>query len=479
MQRLLARYAHWLHLRWPAGVVERLPEAAPNGTTAVAGVRIVGDLTGIPLLKFAADSGARAVQRIVAEPGFAAGRRSDGGGLDLAIVGGGVSGIAAALEAREHGLEFRVFESTQPFSTVIDFPRAKPIYTYPTTMTPAGPLQVHADIKERLVDELETQRVSGGIEPVRAHVVRLERRGDDILLHGEREILARARRVIVAIGRSGSFRKLGVPGEQLDKVYNRLHDPMDFAGRQVLVVGGGDSAVEAAIALASAGVHVVLSHRSKELSRPKPENLDKLRALVSDPAAPVAVERPTSERVTTATTAERRRGAAVGSLRIAPASRVVEIRPDAVRVRDAAGAETVLANDVVFTMIGRDAPLDFFRRSQIPIRGERGARQWLGLAAFVALCCFVYTWKAGGAITRAFAARGWFPFNVRPWLESWSAAVADPASLLGTLAISLREPSFYYSLAYTLCIVGFGIDRMRRRRTPYVRAQTATLMAFQ
>jgi thioredoxin reductase/ferredoxin len=483
MRRWLATYVHWLHTRWPAGVVEKLPEARDDGTTAVPGVRVVGDLTGIPLLKFAADTGARAVQAIAAEPGFAAGRRP--GVLDLAIVGGGVAGIAAALEARRTGLEFAVFEAAQPFSTVADFPKAKPIYTYPTDMVPAGPLQLHADVKERLLDELESQRAAAGIDPIAGRIERLERRGDEILLFGaaagdgRADVVARARRVVVAIGRSGSFRKLGVPGESRDKVYNRLHDPKDFAGRQVLVVGGGDSALEAAIALVGAGAHVVLSYRGREFARPKPDNLDKLRMLQADPAAAVAVERPTSERVTTAADSSRRGDAPPGSLRVLLGSSVLEIGAEAVRLRDGSGRDTTLPNDVMFSMIGREAPLDFFRRSGIPVRGELRARHWLGLGAFFAFCCFLYTWKAGGPVTRAFEARGWFPFGVPGWLQSISAAAMDPATLVGTLAISLREPSFYYSLAYTLCIVLFGVDRMRRRRTPYVRAQTASLMAFQ
>src|SRR5215831_11886227 len=110
MFALLGRYTHWLHTRWPAGTVEKLPEVRSDGTTAIPGLRIVGDLTGIPLLKFASDTGARAVQEILIEREFPA-SRSGGDVLDLGIVGGGVSGIAAALEARKAGLRFKVFEA--------------------------------------------------------------------------------------------------------------------------------------------------------------------------------------------------------------------------------------------------------------------------------------------------------------------------------------------------------------------------------
>src|SRR5262245_9598253 len=252
MKNVFAAYTNWLHTRWPAGTVEKLPEVQEDGTTAVAGIRIVGDLTGIPLLKFSSDSGARAVQSILAEPEFAANRSSDKGLLDIAIIGGGVSGIAAGIEAKKANLKFQIFEATQIFSTVVNFPKAKPIYTYPTEMTPAGGLQFHADIKEALLEEMEQQRKQAGVEVTHARIESIQRKGNELLLrHGDG--VTRARRVIVGIGRSGNHRKLGVPGEDLDKVYNRLYDPKDYADKNALVVGGGDTALETAIALAISG----------------------------------------------------------------------------------------------------------------------------------------------------------------------------------------------------------------------------------
>ena len=113
-----------------------------------------------------------------------------------------------------------------------------------------GGLQFSADVKEALVAEMEEQRRAAGIEVAPARIERIERRGGELLLHKDDKTTIAARRAIVAIGRSGNFRKLGVPGEELDKVYNRLFDPKEFAGQNALVVGGGDSALETAIALA-------------------------------------------------------------------------------------------------------------------------------------------------------------------------------------------------------------------------------------
>ena len=215
MPGLIQRYTHWLHTQWPAGTVEKLPASGEDGVTNLPGVRIVGDLTGIPLLKFSSDTGASAVRAILREPDF---QKGEGEILDLAIIGAGVAGISAAIEARKAGLNFVVIEATEIFSTVVNFPKAKPIYTYPTEMKLEGGLQFTADVKEALLEEMEEQRRAAGIEITPGGWSGSSARMAQLILHmGEGEPL-RARRVIVAIGRSGNFRKLGVPGEELDKV---------------------------------------------------------------------------------------------------------------------------------------------------------------------------------------------------------------------------------------------------------------------
>ena len=486
MANPIALYMRWLHTRWPAGTVERLPDVREDGTTAVPGVRVVGDLTGVPLLKFSSDTGARAVEAILAEPDFPATRGKDADILDLAIIGAGVSGMAAALEAKKAGLSFSVFEASEPFATVANFPKGKPIYTYPTGMTPAGELQFRSEVhpKEQLLEDLEAKKRAAGIQVTLARIERIERKGGLLLLHhGDKKTVTRARRVIVGIGRSGNHRKLGVPGEDLDKVFNRLYDPKEFAGQSALVVGGGDSALETAIALATAGAHVTLSYRKKEFARPKPENIEKIRMLERNPAAPVAVEHPTSERVTTATMPAVGDHHPVGSIRLAMATQVVRVEPKQVVLKDEAGQQTILPNDVVFTMLGREAPLEFFRRSGIPIRGEWSVGFVSGFAAFLLACFFLYNWKASGHVNQWFQKNHLFPYNVPTLLEraggSIAASAKRPETLLGTLAISLTEPGFYYSSAYCLCVLLFGIARIRRRKTPYATRQTITLTLIQ
>jgi thioredoxin reductase/ferredoxin len=480
MAGIIERYTKWLHAQWPAGTVEKLPVSGPEGVTGQSGVRIVGDLTGIPLLKFSSDTGARAVRAILREPDFAKGGERDPAVLDLAIIGAGVAGISAAIEAKRAGLNFAVFEATEIFSTVINFPKAKPIYTYPTEMKLEGGLQFTADVKEALLEEMEAQRKAAGIEVTPARIERLEPRGrgKPLLLHKSDKTTLTARRVIIAIGRSGNFRKLACPGEELDKVYNRLFDPKEFAGQNALVVGGGDSALETAIALATCGAHVTLSYRRKELARAKPANIEKVEMLVRDASADVQIEKPTSERVNTAVTSGMRGQKSPGSLKLALGTEVTRIERDQVYLKN--GTESPLPNDVVFTMLGREAPLEFFRRSGIPIAGEATPRGWIALGVFLAFCVFLYAWKSGGF------AETW----LNPWPENMPAIlgslggwfqsqVADRSTLLGTVAVSLKSRSFYYTLLYSLSIVIFGITRIRRRRTPYVTLQTTVLMLVQ
>jgi NosR/NirI family nitrous oxide reductase transcriptional regulator len=440
---VLRRYARWLHLRWPAGRVERLPRLGPAGETSVPGVYVTGDLTGIPLLKFAADSGARTVRAILADPGFAAARAARPEDvLDLAIVGAGVSGMAAALETRRAGLAPLVLEAAAPFATIADFPAGKPIFAYPRAMVPAGDLRVTATVKEDLAAELAAQAADVPVVPGR--VVRLERRRGRIALHLEGGGVREALRVVLAVGRSGDFRRLGVPGQDLDKVHHRLHDPRDHAGRRVLVVGGGDAALETAAALSRAGASVVLAHRGADLARAKEENAEEVLALARE-----------------------------ARLRVALGTRVVEILPGSVVLSGPGGPET-LANDVVFVLIGREAPLDLFRRSGIAVQREWTGRTVAGFALFLLFCAALYDWKSGGRLDAWSARAGAFPHSLA------AAAEAAPAgSLARVLLTSASTPSFAYTVAYSALVVAFGVRRIRRRRTPYVTRQTLALMAIQ
>ena len=444
-----------------------MPVADVHGETPLSGVYVVGDLKGVPLLKFAADSGARAIRRIAAERRGAP-LLAPEDGVEVLILGAGVAGAAAALEARKTGLSFAVIEAAEPFFTVANFPQGKPIFAYPTDLVPAGELQFSATVKESLLEDLRSRWASSGISTVAGRAERLRRRGagwEVLLADGSAR---RAARVVIALGRSGHFRRLGVPGEDRDKVTHRLHDPRDHAGKDVLVVGGGDSALETAVALAESGARVTLSYRKGEWSRPKPENVERLNAAVN-PRAPGA-EGGFPE------------GAPRGALRLALGTRVVDIGASEATLESDGGRREKVPNDLVFVMAGREAPVEFFRRSGLPMRGESRPAGWVAAALFMVFLAALYDWKAGGFLESLWS-RGSFPGAVPEVLSRLggiaAAWIADRRTLLGTVAVSMKSRSFYYTLIYTALVGFFGWRRVRNRPTAYIKRQTATLFLVQ
>ncbi|HBM85940.1 MAG TPA: hypothetical protein DD423_04010 [Opitutae bacterium] len=448
MPNLIARYTHWLHTQWPSGGVEKGPGVNDDGTTNLKGVRVVGDLTGVPLLKFSADTGAKAVGELLQESDFKVGAGTGSDVYDLVIVGAGVSGMSAAIEAKRAGLNFVLYEADESFATIHNFPRKKPIFTYPTEMRNAGQLDFKADVKEALLEELKAQQSAHGIQTTRAKVQRICREGGVLCVDFFKGAPVKAQRVIVAIGRTGNFRKLNVPGEGLDKVSNRLIDASELAGQQVMVVGGGDSALEAAIALAEAGAIVSLSYRKKAFSRAKPENVDKVQELATKQ-----------------------------ELILYMGTNLQQINEDDVVVCGEDNQDCLVPNAAVFTLIGREPPLDFFRQSKISVTGDWTPKVWAGLVGFFIAFMVFYHWQKGLWL------QDLRPGKMAWWLSSlggfFQAQVDNPRHLLNHLRGALNQPGFYYSLAYCVCVVAFGIRRIKRRRTPYVKLQTLTLSAFQ
>ena len=441
-------YYQWLHGKWPAGRVEKSPEVNDDGTCNVPGIRVVGDLTGVPLLKFSADTGARAVEAILAESNFEKGAADDET-LDLAIIGAGVSGISAAIEAKKAGLNFKIYESAESFSTIKNFPRKKPIYAYPTDMVPAGEMRFKSEVKEALLEELDVQQQQHGIETTKAAIQKLSRSGGLIHLHVKDNTI-KARRVIIAIGRTGNFRKLNVPGEGLEKVSNRLIDASKFGGKRVLVVGGGDSAMEAAISLAEEGATVDLSYRKKEFARPKPENIEKLKRLESE-----------------------------GKLALHLGTNIQDIDDNEVTLCGESGCDNIIPNDNVFTLIGREAPLDFFRKSGIHVTGDTNAKFWTTISFAFLFCFWIYHWKKGGKLPFDAKLPEWLLPNPGTLFDGLSGWWATPGTLGYIFKGAVNDPGFYYSLAYCTCVLFFGLRRIKRRKTPYVRRQTIVLTLIQ
>ena len=206
---------HHCAAQWPADAVERLLIDETNQCSG----RLYRRRSADPLLKFSADTGARAVQHILQDSGFSAGHSNDDAVYDLAIIGAGISGIAAAMEAQKAGLKFVLIESSQAFSTLKNFPKQKPIYTYPTDMVPAGDLRFNGDYKEPLIEDLEA-RLGPLVSPSPRRIHRIERRGGVLRLQKSpmRSPQTFARSWESSPSVEVELSNSGVPGEDLNKV---------------------------------------------------------------------------------------------------------------------------------------------------------------------------------------------------------------------------------------------------------------------
>ncbi len=263
----------------------------------------------------------------------------------LAVIGGGPAGIAAGLVAKDRGLAFMVVEQGEFGGAMRHYPRQKVVMTQPLRFRGHPVIQVHTIRKEALIDLFEgVVRASGLSIQIHERVESVRPSEEGFVVRTAKRELA-CQRVLLAVGRRGTPRKLGVPGEDLEKVAYRLIDPELFRHQHVLVVGGGDSAVEAAIALSEQpGNQVTLCYRSATIDRPKAANRSRLEAAQAEGAVAVLLE-----------------------------SEVRQISLDRVTVEQS-GRSMVLPNDFVFIFAGGVLPTAFLREAGIRIQTHHGPR---------------------------------------------------------------------------------------------------------
>lgn len=338
----------------------KVPLVDENFETNIPGVFIVGELGGMGLIKTAINEGRLVIDYIFrrqhplqAAPAgdaqtidFDAEAPSAGGDseatpedpVDVIILGAGPAGLSAALTAKQHGMSYRAFDQGEVASTIKQYPRHKFLMAEPVSMPLYGNLYIADGTKESLVSVWENIIANTGVE------VRTEERGlsvarkGDVLEATTSKGVYYGKTVVLAIGKRGTPRRLGAPGEDMSKVAYRLIEAETYENNDILVVGGGDSAIEAALALSrSKRNRVTLSYRKDTFSRARERN----QKFLAD--AEVA-----------------------GAINVLRKSQVRKISKESVELECPDGKQT-LPNEFVFVMIGGESPEGFLRQVGIEI----------------------------------------------------------------------------------------------------------------
>jgi thioredoxin reductase/Pyruvate/2-oxoacid:ferredoxin oxidoreductase delta subunit len=309
-----------------------MPFLTPEYETSIPNLFVVGELGGLALIKNAVNQGRACVDTIAARVAAAgSGTREV---YDVLIAGAGPAGISASLRAIEQKLNYLTIEQDEVGGTVAKYPRQKLVMTSPVEFPMYGKFKSTELSKEKLMAFWDKVLHRADFKIHSGEKLEdIKQEADGIFILSTSKACYRSRAVVLALGRTGTPRKLGVKGEELGKVMYRLIEADHYINKKILVVGGGDSAVEAAMGLAhQKGNEVTLSYRQAEFSRIKERNAQRLAECV--------------------------RG---GKVKVALSSNVKEIRQESVLL-EVKGELRELANDFVCIFAGGTPPYDFLRK---------------------------------------------------------------------------------------------------------------------
>jgi thioredoxin reductase/ferredoxin len=384
------------------------PEIDSRYESSARGIHIIGDLSGIPLLKNAVNMGQDFVEKI--GPSLRQSELEEGE-VHLLIVGGGGAGLAAALAAQEMGLRYLLVEQKHPGNTINSFFKGKEIFAEPEALPNRSRLWVKHSYKEELLEHWKETIEKENLNLVDCErVTDIRRDGASLVVETTKEKY-RARRVALAVGRSGNPRMLKIPGEELPKVQHVLVDPDEYTMEKIAIVGGGDASLEAALALAPHN-EVTLIVRGRGVRRAQKANIEGLNQRVE-----------------------------AGKITLLTEAKALEVREHSLDV-EIKGESQTIANDRLFVMIGSDPPDDFLKHLKIRKVGDWSLKKTLSLIGITALVFLLYAWKK----------QAFWPFVPGGPLYAWTS----------------WQPSMWFGLLYSTLITGFGVKAIfRYRRDPY------------
>ena len=310
------------------------PILTPKNETTVKNMFIVGELGGLALIKNAINQGRDCVDHIAARLAASGVLRNSTDIHDVVIVGAGPAGVSASLRAIEKNLKYITVDEGEIGGTVAKYPRQKLVMTSPVEFPMYGKFKKWELSKEELLKFWDQVLRRADFKLFQGEKVSdIQKAEDDTFVVHTSKNQYRARYVVLALGKGGSPRKLGVKGEGLPKVMYRLIEADHYINKKILVIGGGDSAVEAAMGLAAqVGNTVTLSYRQANFSRLKDRNVKRLEEC------------------------ERK-----GKLKVIFNSNPVEFTEESAML-EVGGATQKLANDFVWIFAGGDPPTAFLKK---------------------------------------------------------------------------------------------------------------------
>lgn len=316
-----------------------LPEIGEYFETNVPGIYIAGELGGMGLIRNAVEQGKQATENIAKSI-----KRAVKVSYDLIIIGAGPAGISASLTAKKLGLSFLLLEQDTLGGTVFTFPRKKIVMTSPMNLSLFGKVKLYETTKTELLDLWQKVLAKNAIQVTENSKVESILSEDGIFkISTLKGVQYTAECVLLAIGRRGTPRKLGVPGETSEKVAYRLLEPELINGKDIIVVGGGDSAIESALLLADEN-KVTLSYRNDVFNRIKPANNLGLNKARED-----------------------------GKLDVRLSTNLINIEENFITLSVGKDGETIrMENDLVYIFAGGELPTQFLEKAGIRITKKFG-----------------------------------------------------------------------------------------------------------